>query len=69
MDDHLGVAVRAEAVPARLELGADVGEVVDLAVEDDPDRAVLVGERLIAGREIDDAQAAMPEADPGARRR
>ena len=42
---------------------ADLGEVVDLAVEDDPDRAVLVAERLIAGREVDDAQPAVAEAD------
>ena len=48
----------------RLQLGADVGEVVDLAVEDDLDRPVLVAERLIAGREVDDAQPAVAEADP-----
>ena len=34
--DHLGVAVRAEGV-ARLEVGAQLPEVVDLAVEHDLD--------------------------------
>ena len=33
--DHLGVGVRREAMPARFELGAQLGEVVDLAVEHD----------------------------------
>ena len=42
--------LRAEAMAVRLELGAELGEVVDLAVEDHPDRAVFVGQRLIAGR-------------------
>ena len=35
VDDHLGVGVRREAVAARLELRAQLAEVVDLAVEDD----------------------------------
>ncbi len=52
----------AEPMAARFELGAQLGEVVDLAVEDDPDRAVLVGHRLIAGGEIDDAQPAVRRA-------
>ena len=43
------------------ELRPDVGVVVDLAVEDDPDRAVFVDERLMAGRQIDDAQPAVAE--------
>jgi hypothetical protein len=66
MDDDLGVGARAEAMAVRDEFGADLGEVVDLAVEDDLDRAVLVAERLVAGRQVDDAQAAVPEADAGA---
>ena len=65
VDDDFGIGLRAEHVARSLELGADVGEVVDLAVEDDPDRPVLVGERLIARRQIDDAQTAMSEADAG----
>ena len=45
----------------RFEIAAQLGEVVDLAVEDDPDRAVLVVNRLMAGRQIDDAQPPHPE--------
>src|SRR6266850_1435326 len=47
----------------RFELGAQLAEVVDLAVEHDPDGTVLVVDRLMAGREIDDAQAPHAERD------
>src|SRR5205823_5444321 len=46
VDDRLGVGARAEAVPESLQFGAQRLEVVDLAVEGDPDAAVFVGERL-----------------------
>ena len=39
--------------------------VVDLAVEHDPDRAVLVRHRLGAALEVDDAQPPVPENDVG----
>ena len=42
---------------------AQLAVVVDLAVEDDHDRAVLVEDRLVAGREVDDAQALDAEPD------
>ena len=48
VDDGLGVRARAVAMPGRFELAADVGVVVDLAVEHDPDGAVFVGQRLLA---------------------
>ena len=44
---HLGVAARAETVAARRELVDQLPIVVDLAVEGDADRAVLVEERLM----------------------
>src|SRR5712691_5049390 len=49
---------------ALLQLGADVCEVVDLAVEGDPHVSVFVRQRLRARFEIDDAQPAMAESDP-----
>jgi hypothetical protein len=49
-------------VPGALELGPHRRVVVDLAVERDPDRLVLVGERLMPAGEIDDAQAAVRES-------
>ena len=62
VDDDLGVAAGAEAVAERLELGAQLDVVEDLAVEDDPQRAVLVGQRLLAGRQVDDGQAGVRQA-------
>ena len=61
--DDLGVGRRREAVAARHELAPQLAVVVDLAVEDDPDRAVLVGDRLLAGLEVDDGQPAHAEPD------
>src|SRR5262245_27063103 len=63
VDDHLGVAPRLERVPESLQFGDEVLEVVDLPVEDHHDAAVLVVERLLARREVDDREPAMPEAD------
>ena len=64
VDDDLGVAVRARSGgPRRSSSRAQLAEVVDLAVEDDDDRAVLVEDRLVAGLEVDDAQALDAEAD------
>ena len=63
VDEHLGVAVRAEAVARALELGPQLSVVVELAVLDDVNRSVLVGDRLVAGLEVDDREAAGGEAD------
>ena len=65
VDDDLGVGAGAEAMAARRQVRPHVGEVVDLAVEDGPDGAVFVAERLIAGREIDDAEPPVSEPDAG----
>src|SRR2546427_12034345 len=45
-----------------LEFGAEHAVVVDLAVEDGPDRPVLVAHRLVAGMQVDDGEA--PVAEP-----
>ena len=63
MREHLGVAVRAKPVAGALELAAQLLVVVDLAVLDDGDRAVLVRERLVARLEVDDREPARGEAD------
>src|SRR5207247_2599339 len=54
--EHLGVAVRAKTVTGALELGAQLPVVVDLAVLDDVDAAVLVRDRLVARLEVDDRE-------------
>ena len=51
--DDFRVALRAKAVPVLLELTSQLTEVVDLSVVADPDLAVLVGQRLLPSRGID----------------
>ena len=58
--------VGAEAVAARDQLAAQLDVVVDLAVEDDPDALVFVGERLAPAGEIDDAESGGDRGRPGA---
>ena len=49
--------------PARSSSRAQLGVVVELAVLDDVDGAVLVRDRLVAGLEVDDREPARSEAD------
>ena len=63
VDDGLGVAVRDEGVAQRLELGAELLEVVDLAVERDGHGAVGVLHGLAGAFEVDDGQAAKSHRD------
>ena len=65
MHDHFGVAARAEGMTQCRQFGNERLEVVDLAVEHDDDRAVFVGQRLLAARDVDDGQAAVAEPDTG----
>src|SRR3989442_3408467 len=62
-EDHLGVAGRGERPAGRVEPGAKLAEVVDLAVEDDAQLAVRAGHRLPPRDEIDDGQTGHPEPD------
>src|SRR4051812_36693965 len=62
VEDGLGVGVRPVLVALGLELGAQGGVVVDLAVVCDPDRSVLVGHRVVPrGREVDNRQPPVTE--------
>ena len=63
MDERLGVGVGAEGVAGARELVAQLGVVVDLAVLDDDDGAVLVRDRLVAAGEVDDREAPRAERD------
>ncbi len=65
VDDHLGVRARREAVAACDEVRAQLAVVVDLAVLDYVDRAVLVADRLVPGIEVDDGQPAESERNAG----
>ena len=63
VDDGLGVAVRDEGVAERLELGAQLLEVVYLAVERDGYGAVGILHGLAGAFEVDDGQAAKSHRD------
>src|SRR5574339_28828 len=63
VDDDFGVGTRVEAMPATFQLGAQLDVVEDFAVEDHPDGAVLVADRLVSAFDMDDAQARMRETD------
>ena len=56
MDDRLRVAVRRESVPRSLEGLSEFLEIVDLPVEDHPDVALLVGNRLRPRLQVDHCQ-------------
>ena len=61
VDYSFGVAARGVTVAGLFQSGAQLGMVENLAVEDDPNVAALVAERLMSQREIDNAEAAMAE--------
>ena len=56
MDNHLRIRVRVEAVAPALELRTKFGKVVNLAVKDHPNRSIFVKHRLLAARQINNAQ-------------
>src|SRR5262245_65989854 len=63
VNDHLGIGTGRESMASRLEGLGQPAEVVDFAIEDDADRAALVGDRLLAGGEIDDLEPAVNESN------
>ena len=63
MNDGLGITMSSVGMAAGDELLAQAKVVVNLTVEDNPDRAVLVADGLMAGCEVHDAQPAHADAD------
>ena len=63
VDQHFAVARRNEDVSCGCELASQRAKVVNLAVEDDRNRAVGGHERLPAQGKVDHRQPAMTEAD------
>src|SRR4026209_1640904 len=55
MDQAFGIRAGAEHVAAAFECVTQLSVVVDLAVEDDPDAAIFIRDRLAPGVETDDA--------------
>src|SRR5665213_856041 len=62
MNDHLGVALRSEAVPFPLQVLPKFAMVVDLSVQDHRDRAILVEDGLVPRHEVYDPQSLDPQA-------
>ena len=66
MQDDLGVAVGLEDVALGLQLGAQLHKIVDLAVENADNGAVLIVHGLFARGQVDDAQTAEAQRDRAA---
>src|SRR5438132_12127230 len=49
-------------MPLRQKFRRELAVVIDLTIEDDPEGSVFVGQRLVAGRQVDDAQTTHPDA-------
>src|SRR5580658_1476098 len=60
MNEDFGVAVRRESMPGALQPGAELVVIIDLAVEDYVDRAVLIANGLWAATDINDAEPLHP---------
>ena len=60
------MAAPGDGAARAFELGADVAGVVELAVVDDDQPAVVRAHRLVAvGREIENGEPSKPEREPG----
>jgi hypothetical protein len=60
---NLAVGAGTKTVASGLQIALDAFVVVELAVNDDVGTVVFGGDGLVAGDEIDDAEARVPESD------
>src|SRR5262245_47330557 len=64
MDNHFGIAGRAEYVPAGFELGTQLPKVVNFPVKGDPDGPIFVTHRLTCHcTQINNRQPPMRQTD------
>src|SRR5262249_33436210 len=63
VQDRFRIGIRSKPVPFRFKQRPERSMVVDLTVERNPARTVLVRHRLVAASAIDDCKPAMPEHD------
>ena len=63
MNNGFGVAFGAVAMATGLQIFAQFLVVVNFAVENDPKRLVFIGDRLVTGLNVDDAEAAHGQSD------
>src|SRR6266851_309010 len=66
MNNDLGVGLCREFVAPSNQFLTKMLKVVDLAVKNDPDRSILIRDRLMTGMQINDAEASHAEAYIGA---
>ena len=64
-EDHFGVATGVETMAQRFKLPAQLGVIVDFAVEDQHGGAIVGGHGLLSAGEIDNLQADGAEGDIG----
>src|SRR5712692_8566768 len=60
VNDHLSIRSSAELIAAAFKFGAQLFEIVDLAIQNDPNRFLDIGHRLVSARQINDGKP--PEA-------
>ena len=65
VENGFGIAIGVELMPGLCQFLAQVRMVIELAVIYDPDVLFLVGNGLVAGLDIDDAESPHGEADVG----
>src|SRR5215467_13391011 len=63
MNDSFGIGIGAEDMPAGAKFVAQLEEVINFSIENDPDAFIFVRNWLMPGRKVDDAEAAHPEPD------
>src|SRR5882757_381765 len=63
VNDGFRVAVSTVGMSTGNEWFAQAGVVIDLAVEDNGDRAIFVGDGLVAASDVYDAEAAHPDGE------
>src|SRR5262245_10333137 len=61
VNDDLGIRTCTETVPPPDKISGGVRKPVQLAVEDHPDRAIFIRQRLLSTLEIDDGQACVDQ--------
>src|SRR5882724_8860485 len=63
VNNHFGIRVCAKTMAAFSKFSPQLFEVVDLAVQDDPDCFLCIRHRLVASGQIDDRETAKAETN------
>jgi hypothetical protein len=63
VNNHLGITAGAEFMAKRGKLGHQWLKIVDFTIINDANRPILVEERLVPGRKINDRQTSVAETD------